>query len=196
MALLKKLHLDPRMEPSSRRSLLLKEMAELEGKKIDCFNCTGTCCTFVANSMQITPLEALEILDWLNLDQSGLKDLSRKLKQTVSDYRLDHDLNTGKKALSHFRRTYTCPFFHPGPKGCSLSRSAKPYGCLAFNPRISGDSGSQCKSNTDLLIQRENEFSAFEDEANAKISAHYNISWKKLDLPRALLHFIGPLIDP
>lgn len=190
MLRLKDLNIDPKNCAQSRRSLLIKAMADLEGKKVHCMNCAGTCCTFVANSMQITPIEALEILEGLNLNIKQQDELISKLKETISHYRLDQELSTGKKGISHLRRTYTCPFFSPGPKGCSLSRSIKPYGCLAFNPKIEDDNGSECASDISLLEKRENENTLFEAEANKKISEAYNLSWSKMDLPRALLYFL------
>ncbi len=190
MQILKKLNIDPEKSPLSRRNSLINAMTKLEGSKIHCFNCSGTCCTYVANSMQITPLEALEILESLNLNQETKNLLISKLSQTVTDYRLDQELLTGKKGIQSLRRTYTCPFFTPGSKGCGLSRSVKPYGCLAFNPRIEDDNGGQCKSDVVLLEKRENDFNSFEDEANKVLSEAYQINWKKMDLPRALLFFL------
>jgi Fe-S-cluster containining protein len=190
---LKDLNIDPTSNAHSRRSLLISAMANLEGKKIHCMNCTGTCCTFVANSMQITPLEALEILEGLQLTPESEQELRTKLQETVRNYRLDQELATGKRGISTLRRTYTCPFFTPGPKGCSLSRTIKPYGCLAFNPKIEGDNGSACASDIPLLEKRENENVTFETEANKKISEAYKLSWTKMDLPRALLFFLDQM---
>lgn len=190
MLRLKELNIDPKNNAQSRRSLLITAMADLEGKKVHCMNCSGTCCTFVANSMQITPLESLEILEGLNLSKEQADELIAKLKETILHYRLDQELSTGKKGISTLRRTYTCPFFTPGPKGCSLSRSIKPYGCLAFNPKIEDDNGSACASDIPLLELRENENVSFETEANKKISEAYKLSWSKMDLPRALLYFL------
>lgn len=190
MLRLKDLNIDPSSSAHSRRSILISAMASLEGKKIHCMNCTGTCCTFVANSMQITPLEALEILEGLQLTPETEVELKQKLQETVRNYRLDQELSTGKRGISTLRRTYTCPFFTPGPKGCALSRSIKPYGCLAFNPKIEGDNGSACASDIPLLEQRENDHVTFETEANKKISEAYKLTWVKMDLPRALLFFL------
>jgi len=146
MLRLKDLNIDPNSNAQSRRSMLISAMAELEEKKFHCMNCVGTCCTFVANSMQITPLEALEIMEGLNLNRTQAEELKMRLQDTILHYRLDQELSIGKKAISQLRRTYTCPFFTPGPLGCSLSRSIKPYGCLAFNPKIEDDNGSKCTS--------------------------------------------------
>ena len=187
------LNIAPSENAHSRRSLLIEAMASLEGKAIHCFQCSGTCCTSVANSMQITPLETLEIVEGLQASGVELKEVESKLKETIQQYRLDYELSTGKKGIKQLRRTYTCPFYSPGPKGCALSRSIKPYGCLAFNPKMAGDNGSSCSSMIDLLETREKNHQSFEDIANQKIREAYGIDWDKLDLPRALLTFFQKL---
>jgi Fe-S-cluster containining protein len=175
----------------SRRALLLDEMKNLGEKKIDCYNCTGTCCTKLANSMQITPLEAIEIL--LSLDQNEIDSTKEKLQSTIQQFRLDHEVFTGKKGVATLRKTYTCPFFTPGPKGCSIKKEYKPYGCLGFNPRLESDNGSQCTSNTPLLEEREGPFIKNENEINEKIRTELKLDWIKKDIPRALLDILGRL---
>jgi hypothetical protein len=177
--------------PLVRRRLLVDEMAKLEGSSIHCFNCPGTCCTFSANSMQITPLEAFEILFSLELNSVSVPALKKKLEATVKDYRLAHDISTGKKIQVHIRRTYTCPFFSPGPKGCTLGRGHKPYGCLGFNPKVSDDNGSSCHSNLEILEKRETTYLDVEIEANQYLQKKYSLYWEKLDLPRALLEILS-----
>ncbi|MBC7711807.1 MAG: hypothetical protein H7177_00610 [Rhizobacter sp.] len=178
--------------PSSllRRSELVREMQELEGKTIHCFTCPGTCCTQAANSMLITPIEALEILAGLNIesfDEYALQSLKDRLNETIKSYRLNVEIYTGKKNVSEFRKTYTCPFFNNGALGCGLSRSSKPYGCLGFNPKTSEDNGKSCSSNTALLENRENEFIKTEDSANAQIRKDLGLYWTKQNIPQALL---------
>ena len=175
----------------SRRTLLLDEMKTLGDKKIDCFNCTGTCCTQIANSMQVTPLEAIEII--LSLDESELESTKEKLKSTIQQFRLDHEVFTGKKGITTLRKTYTCPFFTPGPKGCAIKKEYKPYGCLGFNPRLASDNGSQCTSNTNLLEEREEQFIKNEDEINERIRSELKLDWIKKDIPRALLDILGKI---
>jgi hypothetical protein len=165
-------------------------MAKLEGRNIHCFNCSGTCCTFSANSMQITPLEAFEILFSLELTPESIFKLKEKLQETISQYRLNHDISTGKRNQSNIRRTYTCPFFSPGPKGCTLGRAHKPYGCLGFNPKNSDDNGSSCHSNIEILELRETTYTSSEDQVNSYLKKTYHLSWSKLDLPRALLEIL------
>ena len=67
------------------------------------------------------------------------------------------------------RKLYTCPFFNNGALGCSISRAAKPYGCLGFNPKISEDNGKSCASMTDVLLKRDESFHFFEQNLNQKI---------------------------
>jgi Fe-S-cluster containining protein len=177
--------------PLERRQNLVQEMSKLEGKNIHCFNCAGTCCTFSANSMQITPLEAFEILFSLDLNPEKIEELKIIMKNTVTSYRLDHEIFTGKKASSSLRRTYTCPFFSPGPKGCTLGRAHKPYGCLGFNPKISDDNGTSCHSHTEILEERETLHETSETIANEYLRKTYSLDWNKKDLPRALLALLS-----
>lgn len=175
---------------SVRRQELVREMQELEGKTIHCFTCPGTCCTQAANSMLITPIEALEILSALNIEKftdSELLDFKKRMSETVSGYRLNVEIYTGKKNASGFRKTYTCPFFNNGALGCSLSRGSKPYGCLGFNPKTAEDNGKSCASNVELLTDRENAFLATEEVANSKIRKDLNLHWIKQNIPQALL---------
>ncbi|MBC7429979.1 MAG: hypothetical protein H7336_15300 [Bacteriovorax sp.] len=178
--------------PSSleRRQELVREMQVLEGKTIHCFTCPGTCCTQAANSMLITPIEALEILAGLKIEKFNneeLQSLKDRLNETIKNYRLNVEIYTGKKNASGFRKTYTCPFFNNGALGCSLSRSSKPYGCLGFNPQISDDNGMSCSSNTSLLENREHIFSAAEETVNNQIRKDLNFHWMKQNIPQALL---------
>lgn len=178
--------------PSShdRRFALIKEMELLEGKTIHCFTCPGTCCTSQANSMQITPIEALEILQSLQVDQfdnSQMSAFKERMTSTVSGYRLNVEIYTGKKNSSALRKNYTCPFFNNGLLGCGLSRSAKPYGCLGFNPKTSDDNGQTCSSNIEVLEQREHSFQSKEDLVNAQIRKELKLPWIKQNIPQALL---------
>jgi len=162
-------------------------MKSLEENDVDCASCDGHCCSYKSNSMQITPLETLELLNYLKENDRWTPDLKETLKDCVTTYRLDKDISTGKN--SSFRRTYTCPFYIPGPKGCSISLEIKPYGCLAFNPRKKGSSGENCKSNIDLLQLRDKENSDFEEVKNSELKETYQLWWNKLAIPVALLEF-------
>ena len=179
--------------PVERRLLLISEMKGLKDKKIHCFNCPGTCCTFSANSMQITPLEAFEILISLQLTSEAIPELKTKLLKNVQDYRLDHEIFLGKKNNSHLRKTYTCPFFAAGTLGCTIKKELKPYGCLGFNPRIEDDNGDQCHSNKDLLLERERKAQMSEEMANALLKEKLNLNWTKLEIPKAVLQLLDKL---
>ena len=176
--------------PKERRQLLIQEMKALEGSKIDCYNCTGTCCTFSANSMQITPIEAFEIILSLDVTMEHSAVIKNQLKENINHFRLDHQIFSGKKNNSHLRRTYTCPFFVAGSKGCTIKKELKPYGCLGFNPRIENDNGGQCNSDQTLLEQRENFELQNEEKANLYLKEINQINWVKLEIPRAVLFLL------
>lgn len=142
--------------PEIRRALLRDHMLELDQKGWSCSACTGVCCTFVANSMRITPVEAWDLRRYLESKGRWTPELIETLKETVARYRLDQDAGDGRRSL---RKTYTCPFYTNGPRGCSIHPDHKPYGCLAFNARRSGiTEGGHCASAQDLLQERENAF--------------------------------------
>ena len=179
---------------SSRRDVLISSMSALEKSGIHCANCPGTCCTSKSNSMMITPLEALEILNSLMpklLIPEEKEKLISALKNSISQFRLDKEIYTGKKNSQTLRRHYTCPFFNNGSLGCGLSRKSKPYGCLAFNPKIHDDNGKTCSSQTELLETRQAEFQNFEDQLNLKIKTELKINWEKQNIPMAVLEMIA-----
>jgi Fe-S-cluster containining protein len=118
----------------NRRDIILKNMQALIANDIHCQGCPGTCCTFRANSMQITPQEGRDILHHLQIQQDDLKLWQSRWQNCIEEFRLDVELCQGARAL---RKTYTCPFFSGGPHGCQLPPEVKPYGCLAFNPQTS-----------------------------------------------------------
>lgn len=173
-----------------RRQILLNEMAILANQKIHCFNCSGTCCTYSANSMQITPIEAFEIILSLEVTQENLAELKAKLQKNIQDFRLDHEIFLGKKNNSLLRKSYTCPFFVVGSKGCTIKKDLKPYGCLGFNPRMENDNGSQCLSNTGHLEIREKSEIKNEDQANFYLKKELQLDWVKLEIPKAVLALI------
>lgn len=184
--------------PSSfeRRKTLISEMQKLEDKTVHCFTCPGTCCTKSSNSMLITPIEALEILSSIkieNYSDEEIKNFKTRMNQTIQEFRLNVEIYTGKKNSQAFRKTYTCPFFNNGALGCALSRASKPYGCLGFNPKTSEDNGKSCASNTNLLTIREEDFLTFEDEANEIIKKEFALSWNKQNIPQALLDILKKL---
>ncbi|MDA3873516.1 MAG: hypothetical protein PF795_06115, partial [Kiritimatiellae bacterium] len=136
--------------PATRRAALLAAMREQADQGSHCGSCSGVCCTFLANSMQITPLEARDMRDSLMQQGRWTRELFEQLADTVTRFRLDRELGDGRRSL--LRRTYTCPFYQSGPTGCSISPTHKPYGCLAFNPRKPDlTAGGDCASSPNLL---------------------------------------------
>lgn len=118
----------------TRRRVLLDGMQELAARDVSCQGCSGVCCTFVANSMQITPLETLDILAHLATRGELSEERLQQWTQVVERHGLDRPApGDGRREL--VRRRYTCPFFSGGTLGCGLPQSVKPYGCLSFNPR-------------------------------------------------------------
>jgi Fe-S-cluster containining protein len=142
------------MNSLTRRQILLDANRSLNEKGVDCSACAGECCTSRSNSMQVTRIEAEDIR--AHLVGAGLwnEDLFARLRECVREYRLDVELpRFGSR--QNLRRTYTCPFYSAGPRGCSLPREAKPYGCLAFNPVRAGAGGltDGCLSDVDSLVR-------------------------------------------
>lgn len=177
--------LTPLPPPETRRALLRSHMHDLSAKGWSCAACTGVCCTFVANSMRITPVEARDLHRWLESQGRWTPELTDTLRDTVTRYRLDHDAGDGRRSL---RKTYTCPFHTPGPRGCSIHPDHKPYGCLAFNARKPGiTEGGHCASAQDLLQQREDTF----PQESAHNRAH-TPDPTPLPIPLALLTWCPP----
>ena len=171
----------------SRREPLIHQMSGLESSGAHCGGCSGVCCTFVANSVQTTPLETLDILFYLKREGRLNDPLREKLEAVTRRYRLDQDL-PGNGARTFSRRTYTCPFLGEPPKGCGLSRSVKPYGCLGFNPKGSGiEDGENCASDIPLLEEREQIWQEREIEWNRQIIVMLELDWEKRPMPVALL---------
>ena len=135
--------------------------------------------------MMVTPIEGIELLVHLQENNRLNQKLKDDCEQTVRKFRLDHPTGNGKR--SYLRRTYTCPFFEGQELGCSLSRSIKPYGCLAFNVHHQEIKAREhCFSETELLKQREEAF-AWEEKKNQELKTKYQIFWDKTPLPLALL---------
>lgn len=180
-------------EPRARRELLIDEMARLEAEGRDCRQCSGVCCTLVANSMMTTPLETAELLRYLYVSGRWNASTRARLAETVRHFRLDQE-PPGDGRRSFARRTYTCPFYGDQALGCSLSRAAKPYGCLGFNPRSPGlTEGGDCASDQGLLERREQDFFEQERAHNAAITQALALDWEKLPMPLALLRLADSL---
>lgn len=172
-------------QPALRRAPILNSMNDLGAKEISCLGCSGPCCTFLKNSMQVTSLEAVDI--YVYLDELGLwnEELENRLKACISEFRLNIRPSTGSGQL--MRKTYTCPFFLHQELGCSLDPSIKPYGCLGFNPTEKGEiEGRSCRSNIPVLEVRE-EIDSQETQKSQKISEILQLPWEKETIPQALL---------
>lgn len=175
------------MTPFERRKILIARMQELESSGFDCRGCQGTCCTYEANSMMVTPVEAVELVDYLKSCELFNDELKARLQETVAKFRLDQSLGNGKKTF--LRRTYTCPFFNHGEHGCPLPREVKPYGCLAFNAHHGElKAGEHCFSEKEIMEKRE-EASGDEMKLNEELKLKYKLYWDKTPLPIALLDF-------
>lgn len=175
----------------ARREVLTTNMRELEQQGKNCFSCQGHCCTFVHNSMQITPLETLELC--LSLQQQNRldKSLIEHLRENIKKFRLDKEIPIGKHS---FRRTYTCPFFNAGPKGCSIDLNLKPYGCLSFSTLEENVSESgHCAVYGDKLQQREVAHKESEDLANKYLIEFFQLYWEKLPIPIAIIELTKKL---
>lgn len=143
--------------------------------------------------MQVTPLEAFEMILSLDVTTENVETLKNKLRENIAYYRLDHEISLGKKAQTHLRKTYTCPFFVPGPKGCTIKKDLKPYGCLGFNPRLENDNGSGCHSDQEMLLLRESENFVSEKVGNDFLKHELNLYWTKLEIPKAMLILLEKL---
>ena len=169
-----------------RRKILRENMVNLLSKGVNCYSCTGLCCTFVANSMQTDAIQTLELYLFLKENNRWNEELVSELKEVIKNNRLEYEIQTG--IGTSFRRTYTCPFYNKGPKGCSIEPESKPYGCLGFNARTPGASeGSDCTSDLELLNRREDQNQDMEQVANSYLKSKLSLNWDRLPMPVALL---------
>ena len=177
----------PLAPPAERRANLRAHMRAVNETGHTCAACTGVCCTFVANSMRITPVEALDMKTRLEAEGRWTPELFAGLQETVERYRLDRETGDGRRTL---RKTYTCPFYTPGPRGCSIHPDHKPYGCLAFNAKRPGvTEGGDCASSVKELENRE---AAFPNETahNRVLKTKHQLPWDKAPIPTALLALV------
>ncbi len=138
--------------------------------------------------MLITPLEALELFQYLKQTGNLDGELIEKLKSSVKNFRLEAKF-TGSR--SYLRKSYTCPFYHHKELGCALPNEVKPYGCLAFNSHHKEfKAGHECYSEKELLEARENHHPE-EKELNEKVARDFHLLWDKAPIPVALLEFIA-----
>ena len=161
-------------------------MKRLEGNSVSCRQCAGTCCTFVANSMKITPSEALDIYSYLSANERWTLELKEHLQGTIDRFRLEADFSNGRKDF--LRKTYTCPFFSGGKLGCGLPVDVKPYGCLGFNPKKPEiREGGACESDQGILERHHNEVTSYDQSVSDLLFKEHQVWWDKLYLPVALI---------
>lgn len=169
-----------------RRKILSEAMFENESKGLDCLSCTGRCCTYEANSMQMTSIEALEALTLL--EEKGLlnEQTRHRLNDCISEFRLDKYIQIGPGEF--YRKSYTCPFYFYPSFGCGLGVDHKPYGCIAFNPCIpSQENGGDCQSNLSIQEKRNTQFEKVELFADNYLNEKFKISNLKEPIPIKLL---------
>jgi hypothetical protein len=173
------------LSSQNQRHLLLDEMQQLAKEGKTCASCSGVCCTFVANSMLVTANEASALI--ANLQQKNLltPELKQNCQQTIERFALDRPIpGTGQRSL--LRRRYTCPLFQHKNLGCPLDPEAKPFGCLAFNPRVAGETeGKSCSSDQKLL-------EATERLGEAADGSHHELHAEKKSIPHVILAFFAP----
>lgn len=182
--LLKNLYRRHHLEDApSRRELIFQLMEEVSSKGHGCQSCQGFCCTFENNSMQVDPLQALELLVFIETNFDN--DIWLRINDTIERYRLDRLIPTQNNQF--LRRYYTCPFYLHHNKGCSISRKAKPYGCLAFNAlEANVSTPGFCASSQGTLKRREELYDEQERQANLDLIGSLDLYWSKLPMPLAL----------
>ena len=172
----------------NRRRFLIEDMTQLESRGISCLGCSGTCCTEVANSMMVTPIEITDLYSYLVKSSANLDELKVKMQSSVTKYKLDV-LPPGIKKKSQFRRNYTCPFFLGSEFGCPLPRDIKPYGCLGFNrQKKEADIDQDCWSKKEVLEEQAQYNN--EQALNNWIKNDLKLDWDKDYLPLAVIQFI------
>jgi len=173
---------------AQRRELLSAQMFANEEAGKDCASCTGRCCTFEANSMQMTSIEALEAMALL--EEKGLlnSETKKRLHDCIDEFRLDQYIQIASGEF--FRKSYTCPFFFYPSFGCGLGVDSKPYGCIAFNPCESAqENGGNCQSDLEIQEKRNEIYEEAEDRANNLLFKEEGISILKEPIPVKLLEF-------
>lgn len=170
---------------AERRRSLVEHMSSNAEEGKNCFSCSGMCCTNEYNSMQVDPIQTLEVLAWLESEGRLNSVTGKAIDDSILEYRLDKDFSIGRGR--EWRQYFTCPFFVGQNKGCTISRHAKPYGCLGFNPHeMNVSSPGKCSSNLEALMVREESFEGVEERANKFLKEKLNIYWIKKNLPFAI----------
>lgn len=181
-----------RLDSYARRKNIIIAMQELENEGTDCSKCPGFCCTYYHNSMQVSPLEAIEILIDLVTQERLNEELIKSLHENAKNYRLNVEVTDGRGRV--LRRNYTCPFFKDQNLGCSISLESKPYGCLGYNPtKKEVSSEGNCSSNLDQLNARSKVTEEFECRVNQELKSSFKLYWDKKPITTALLEIIEHL---
>lgn len=176
------IYIEIKAQAKNKRKNAIAFMHQLDSQKINCRKCVGTCCTFEANSMQITPLETIELIQFLIESKVDPIIIFEKMEMCIKEYRSEA---TYSRPI--LRKNYTCPFFDIVTKKCQVSRHAKPLGCLAFNPIESNiQNGGTCTSKVDILHKTDLEFSQYDEKMNNIIKQIFKIYWTKAPIPIAI----------
>ena len=179
---------------SKRRELLVEQMKANESSGNDCMSCTGKCCTFVSNSMQMTSLEALEALYIMEEKNLLTSEVKKRLEDSVKNNRLDNLIQISND--EYFRRTYTCPFYFFPDFGCGLGIDHKPYGCIAFNPCSPAQKeGGNCASDLEIQQKRNDLYKEDEEIANEFLLNEKGIDLLKKPIPLKLLELWNILLS-
>lgn len=174
------------------RDLLVKEMNDLDAKNINCKNCTGVCCTVGRNSMQVTPIEALDLYFQIIEKIKDQNKFWEKNQEIISIYGLDREIYVKNRLL---RKNYTCPLFKFESWGCPIDAHLKPLGCLGYNALEENViEGENCTSDIKLLEQIEKTIYKDWSDLNSEFKKILNLDFDKLPIPRAL-EMIKSILD-
>jgi hypothetical protein len=176
------------LESRKFRSKLVLNMHDLESKNITCQNCSGVCCTKERNSMQVTPVEALDLYFYLMENTKDKNELWIRVEDAIKSFGLDREIIVKGKVL---RKNYTCPLFKFESWGCPIEAHLKPFGCLGYNAKGSSVlNGENCESDLDLLKKVDKEIEQDLDKMNQVVQAyfkfHYKVHFDKMPIPNAL----------
>ena len=168
-------------------------MSNLDKRKLTCAKCVGNCCTFTSNSMRVTPLEAVEMI--LYLEESNLIDhhLVEKLESNIREFRLD------KETLFGIKKNYTCPFYLGSCQGCSISRGSNLMAVSLLMQLKKMFLRGKIVNQTKPFWRRDTTPSwLYEKVLIFTIKNTLNLSWEKESIPIALLDIIkkGELSSP
>lgn len=176
------------------RQKLVANMETLEKNGIDCSSCTGVCCTVNRNSMQVTPIEALDLYFYLSEHIKDKNELQNRILDSYKLYGLDREIYVKNKLM---RKNYTCPLFKLESWGCPVDKSLKPLGCLGYNALTSKVlDGESCASDQALLETVEAEIIEEWRVLNLKLKDLLKLDFDKTNIPKALITLSKILTGP